>query len=299
MNSFSIYLLLGYFAFFLVTAFGVALWLKSRRRPKSPFKANTRLLRSPGESLREEIQKMDDALPEQLLLAMVLPLVAAVAVTLPLLKFKVLTTNTFVPVFFAVLGIATFISAWRLIKKALKRSDYNLGYFGERVVAEALEPLRAEGWRIFHDVPAQVGKMKFNVDHVAIGPSGIFGIETKSRRKGHARPGRKDYEVFYDGKMLSWPWTDEMPAHGVQNALDRAKWLEDWLVTATGETIRVNPVLTFPEWYVKETGVDPRLRVVATSWLPSVLKARTGVLTAKQIDLLARQVDQRCRNVEY
>ena len=29
------------------------------------------------------------------------------------------------------------------------------------------------------------------------------------------------------------------------------------------------------------------------------MRAKSGVLTAKQIDLLARQLDQRCRNVEY
>ncbi len=247
MNSYSIYFLLGYLALFLLTAFGVAWWLKSRHRPKSPFKVSTRLLRSPGESLREEIQRMDDVLPEQMLVAMGLPLLVSVGVTLPLVKFKVLNNTTFVPVFFAVLGITTLVSAWWFIRKALTRADYYLGYFGERVVGETLEQLRAEGWRIFHDVPAQVGKMKFNVDHVAVGPGGVFGIETKSRRKGHARPGRKDYEAFYDGKMLSWPWTDEPEAYGVKNALDRAKWLEEWLVTAIGEKIRVNPVLTFPE----------------------------------------------------
>ncbi|MDI1336350.1 MAG: nuclease-related domain-containing protein [Lacunisphaera sp.] len=299
MNWTLAYLFFGYLLFFLIAVFGVGWWLKGKRRPKSPFKKSTRLLRAPGESLRLRIQEMDDVFPELMLVAMSGPLLAALLVAWLLIYMKGAEPRSILITFLSLLILLTLAAAWWLIKKALKRADYYLGYYGERVVGEILEPLRAEGWQIYHDVPAQVGKMKFNVDHVAIGPGGIFGIETKARRKGNALPGRKDHEVLYDGQKLMWPWADEQPPKGVQNAIDRAKWLEGWLTSATGESIKVNAVLTLPEWFVKETGVDPRLRVVASSWLPDVLKARRGVLTDKQIDLLARQLEQRCRDVEY
>lgn len=48
---------------------------------------------------------------------------------------------------------------------------------GEEKVGAMLEGLREHGFYIFHDVQLpQVG----NVDHVALGPRGFFGIETKS-----------------------------------------------------------------------------------------------------------------------
>mgnify|MGYP000447730379 CR=1 FL=1 len=49
-------------------------------------------------------------------------------------------------------------------------------------VAEALAPLTVDGCRIFHDVPAAA----FNLDHVIVGPTGVFALETKTRRAGPA-----------------------------------------------------------------------------------------------------------------
>ena len=290
--------LAGYVVFFLLAMVGFALLLKRRQHPKSPFKKETRLLRGPGESLLKKIHDMDDALPLQLIQAIGLPLFVCSLAAVVTLKWHLASTRTTALVFAGLLMASALAAAWWLVNKALSRANHYLGYYGERVVAELLEPLRAQGWHIFHDVQAQVGKERFNVDHVAIGSGGFFAIETKTRRKGHAIKGREDYKVFYDGKKLLWPWGDEEP-YGVDKAIYRAKWLETWLKAATGENIEVKPVLTFPEWYVKETVVDPRLRVVTSSWLPDVLTARRGVLTEKQIDLLARQLDQRCRDVEY
>jgi Nuclease-related domain len=59
------------------------------------------------------------------------------------------------------------------------RSDRWLqGAEGEESVGRVLEGLEAQGWYAVHDVSLGRG----NVDHVAIGPGGIFAIETKSHR---------------------------------------------------------------------------------------------------------------------
>lgn len=52
------------------------------------------------------------------------------------------------------------------------------GAEGEESVGRALEALEPQGWYAVHDISLGRG----NVDHVAIGPGGIFAIETKSRR---------------------------------------------------------------------------------------------------------------------
>jgi hypothetical protein len=51
------------------------------------------------------------------------------------------------------------------------------GEHGELTVAESLEQLRTIGYRPIHDI---VGK-GFNIDHVLVGPAGVFAIETKFR----------------------------------------------------------------------------------------------------------------------
>ena len=52
---------------------------------------------------------------------------------------------------------------------------------GERRVARALRPLERRGWQIDHDVAKPRGG---NVDHIALGPNGLFTIETKLNRFG-------------------------------------------------------------------------------------------------------------------
>ncbi len=52
------------------------------------------------------------------------------------------------------------------------------GAEGERRTAEALAALPAHEWTVFHDVPWP-GRPRANVDHVAVGPTGIFVIDSK------------------------------------------------------------------------------------------------------------------------
>jgi len=83
-----------------------------------------------------------------------------------------------------------------------RQADDYLGFFGERYVAGWLDPLKAQGWFIFHDVPCAGATEQFNLDHVAVGPGGVWVVETKTRRKGRARPGRKEHEVVFDGVQI-------------------------------------------------------------------------------------------------
>ncbi|WP_338325265.1 nuclease-related domain-containing protein [Pedococcus bigeumensis] len=49
------------------------------------------------------------------------------------------------------------------------------GVWGERATANALRALEREGWVVLHDLPAGRG----NVDHIAIGPGGVFLLDSK------------------------------------------------------------------------------------------------------------------------
>jgi hypothetical protein len=112
-----------------------------------------------------------------------------------------------------------------------------------------------------------------------------------------AREGRDDNKVFFDGEQLDWPWGEDRL--GMDLAMGNAKWLKNWLLKTTGVQTEVIPVLALPGWCV-EAPAHASLRVVNPSWLPDVIKIDGPVLlTAKQIDICTRQVEQRCRDVAY
>ncbi|HVT92880.1 MAG TPA: nuclease-related domain-containing protein [Bryobacteraceae bacterium] len=278
--------------------FAAIQWLKGKRRPKLPFKPDRdRLLRGPGESLKRKIEAMDENMIYLLVALMALPILAGLGVLAGLQQSQTGTTGQRLAAGLLVALGTLLAGSWYLAKEAIRRGNHHLGWFGERMTAEELDPLREQGWRVFHDVPAESGKYDFNIDHVLVGPGGVFSIETKMRRMGHARPGRKDHEVRYDGKVLSWPWTED--TYGLKQAADNARWLRDWLSLMTGENVPVTPVLIFPGWYVVPPNAVHPVSVVHPSYLPGFVNLRTGILNSRQIDLLARQLEARCRDVEY
>ena len=56
---------------------------------------------------------------------------------------------------------------------------YGRGADGEEATAQALAPLAAQGWVVLHDV-AWPGRRLANIDHVAVGPPGVFVIDSKN-----------------------------------------------------------------------------------------------------------------------
>lgn len=64
-----------------------------------------------------------------------------------------------------VLGVHTDERAWRV------------GAEGERIVGSELAKLEGRGWQVLHDVP--VGERGANIDHVLVGPGGVWTVNTK------------------------------------------------------------------------------------------------------------------------
>jgi hypothetical protein len=284
-----------YVLLFMVAVFAIGMWSRSRRRERAPVEF--KLLRGPGESLRRRLSSFDENLIFYVGLSATTPLVPAV-VTLYVIAKLAPKTNLFLglAIVGAVFLVGSIISGRWLWGRFVIYRNYKLGYLGERTVAEALMPLVRQGYHIFHDLPASAGERKFNIDHVVVGPTGVFAIETKTRRKGRARPGHKDHEVTFDGQQLIWPWAEDR--HGLEQAENEARWLSDWLNKLTGFGVTVRPILALPGWYVKAIARGT-VNVVNAKGLCSAVKGRGQVvLTDEQIDIITRQLDERCRDVE-
>jgi Nuclease-related domain len=172
-----------------------------------------------------------------------------------------------------------------------------LGLRGEQAVAEKLAELAPDGYRAVHDFPA--GK-DWNIDHVVVGPGGVFAIETKTRSKRTAPPGKKDQEVLYDGKLLMFPWFTDDKA--VRQAEANARWLTNYLKKATGlESVCVTGLLVIPGWYVayRNSPREHRVRAMPETMLVQHLRDRSRTLSDQEIKQIAFQLDQKCRDVEF
>jgi hypothetical protein len=280
-----------YLAAYAVCLVVLWLWRVNRRRERPPVAP--RLLRGPGESLRWRLQRLDDALLLHAFGAAFLPMGVFVGGLMLALNLPASDRDAAMLGAFAVFLITLFFAGrWTLQKFTLRR-DCHLGLLGEKIVAEAIEPLVHEGCRIFHDVPAG----SFNVDHVIVGPTGVFAIETKTRRAGRGLPDRQPDEITFDGHELRYPWGED--TFGLDQARSRAAWLETWLRDVAGEPRMPVPVLTFPGWNVATTAAGADVEVVAPSAIPGLVRNRPPSLERAQIDHIARQLEQRCRDVEF
>lgn len=194
-------------------------------------------------------------------------------------------------VFGVIVLITTFVVRPRLMRSLRCYWDYQLGFKGERVVAEELNQLLSQGWRIFHDVPFA----GFNVDHVAVGPVGVFVVETKTRRKWKDRATvHPAHVVVWDGKLLTWP-SGEKNNLGLEQAGRNAKTVGEFLSKATGEPVSCQPVLTLPGWWIEPAGRGSVI-VSATKGLSKILlKCGGSVMPPAQVQRIAYQLEQRCR----
>lgn len=195
--------------------------------------------------------------------------------------------------------VLTTLSAWRIVRSWKQRQSYYLGWFGERVVAEKLAPLRFSGWRVFHDVPFVNNGKSFNIDHVVVGEGGLFVLETKVRRKGGGRSGQADDHVVFDGQALHWPRfkNDE---EGLEQVERNAATLSAWIKEELGFTVPATPILVIPAWTLKFTSQrEPRpCRVDSANWIQNTFKDRTPILAPQTVELVARRLLAKCRDVD-
>ncbi|AOS45462.1 Nuclease-related domain protein [Lacunisphaera limnophila] len=289
----------GYFFFFIVCALALVWWQRRQRKTRKPFGDDTRLLRTAGETQLKIFSKFEEDFALWLGTAAGVPALI-VGTMLPLtLKMPDILQWAWLGLTVLVFIGSFYVAVRWFAKKTEEMSNRYLGYFGERIVAEHLEPLKGQGWRILHDVPFQNNGTKFNLDHIAIGPQGVFAIETKTRRKGNARPGFDDHRVFFDGRDLEWPWGNDN--HGLEQAERNAMELTKVIKAETDERVHVTPILTLPGWFVepRPSRATRMCRVTNPKGLTKFLPSGPAVLDAAKIAAIATKLEARCRDVEY
>ncbi|MEK7590849.1 MAG: nuclease-related domain-containing protein [Patescibacteria group bacterium] len=177
-------------------------------------------LRNPGESLFWKIMQIFDGIEMLVILVAIMGIFTAWEWVR---WFREVPPN---PIGSSILfGILCVLVVIRIIRNIHSLRNYSLGLMGERHVAEMLEELKVYGYYFIHDIPC--GRM--NIDHVLVGPGGIFTIETKMARKKSGESGEimhTNKGVFMNGKR-GWCgkalWEAEKEAEYLQGILDSGR----------------------------------------------------------------------------
>ncbi|HAM25957.1 MAG TPA: NERD domain-containing protein [Microbacteriaceae bacterium] len=158
------------------------------------------------------------------------------------------------------------------------RSWYH-GALGEIEVARVLSRLGSE-WTVLHAVP--VGSGKSDIDHVVIGPAGIFTINTKN----HA-----DHKIFVSGStfMVSGQKHDHL-----RNALHEAERASRLLSGVTGRPVTVTPLIVVVNPASITIGRKrPTVTVLASSRLRRWLVARPRIMSARAVTHFSMFAEER------
>ena len=139
------------------------------------------------------------------------------------------------------------VAAWatrKMIVHGASRRRAIAGLKAELFTAQELNRLIGMGCTVLHDVPAD----KFNLDHVVIGPRGVFLVETKSVRKPRKAKGQDHFKVAYDGEYLRFPGFVSRKA--VAQTRRQAQWLASYLKDATNRPVPVFATIALPGWWI-------------------------------------------------
>jgi hypothetical protein len=86
--------------------------------------------------------------------------------------------------------------AAKLLGIRTEATSWEVGAAGERRVGDRLDRLRAHGWNVLHSIPLKSGA---DIDHLIIGPGGVFTINTK-HHPGARVTGKGDF-VRVNGQL--------------------------------------------------------------------------------------------------
>jgi hypothetical protein len=179
-----------------------------------------------------------------------------------------------------VLALAVAAGAWwRLrFRPSPETQAWQRGAVGERHVARLLEPLVRAGWGVSHDL--RVPGSTANIDHVVIGPAGVFVIDAKNYR-GRLRISRDG--LLWHGRFF------------LALTLSATRWEADKLQARIGAAdIAVVPVVAVvgavvPFGQVTFMGVT----VLPARRLPGLLRSLPPTLTPERAREVAAQINRR------
>lgn len=142
-----------------------------------------------------------------------------------------------------------------------RRDTWYVGLTGERAVGRALARLVRDHpeWRVLHSLPDPVDRYypEKDIDHLVIGPRGVFALNTKHHRGKKVRIG--DDQAFFGGSAEPYPRSSRREAARASDHLSRAcrfpVTVQPVLVFVAARSVRLagsNKGETVPALHAKE-----------------------------------------------
>lgn len=271
---------------------------KQRRELVESPPQEEKLLRPPGHSLALKLDTIWEDFVGKLLLSVGCGMLTALFGPLVLLflnapEYRVWALIPLAPALALLFLTFHYLNEARtLIGKA---RHYRLGLRGEQAVAEALTEVASSGYRAFHDLP---GGETWNIDHVVVGPQGVFVIETKARSRRTATGKQPAHKVGYDAETLYFPAGEDRLA--IPQARRNARWLGEYLTKRTGERVDAAPLVVLPGWYVERGAADTKgLAAMNATYLKKFLANQPSQLPPAQVRRIITALEEKCRDVEF
>lgn len=215
--------------------------LRRRGGRRSPL--TDKLAHLPGEQLCQRMASLADTIEGHIVQLLVIGPVALLVLLLPRVQWSNLHLSWLDWLVILAAIVVSIENVRRIRPLWHQRAKSREGMHAEIAVAQQLDRLQAQDCLVLHDIPAT----GFNLDHVVVGQSAVFMVETKSRRK--RGEGKASANVTYDGKSLEFPtWFETKP---LDQARANARWLAEYLRGETGDSTPVIPVVCLPGWYVQ------------------------------------------------
>jgi len=273
----------------LLAAVSIERWRRKRKGERQPL--SEKLLRPPGYSLQRKLEDLNDDFNGWFAGAF---LFSALAIIFASVVPANLSARI---VYLTMFGLTTAICAVLAWRTLWNIRSYRMGLLGEQAIAEELQRLIPCGYKMFHDIPCEKKDCKWNIDHVAVGPAGVFAIETKYRTKKPGRNGEQDHKATFDGNRIEFA-SGDYDAQAPEQARNNARWLEKELSKATGERVTVQPIVALPGWYVT-LKANSDVKVLSGKQISGFIAKEPAQLSGKLIQQISYQLEQRCRDVEY
>lgn len=248
---------------------------------RSPLKAAP--LRIPGQSVEEEREKLISDVVEQWgLQAVIFILLAGFEWWRWYVDMKPRPW-----LFTGAAALMTALAAWRIWRVIPRLRNLRQARDGERVVGQFLERLREDGYQVFHDV---VGN-GFNIDHLIVGPTGVYTIETKTWSK----PVKGRPEIVFDGERVL-AGTQSPERDPVIQAKAQAGWIRALIQESAGKKAFVRPVVVFPGWFISASpGALRDIWVLEPKALPAFLSNEPRRLSEEDVKLFSFHISRSIR----
>ncbi|CAN5145007.1 hypothetical protein BH09ACT5_BH09ACT5_03110 [soil metagenome] len=158
--------------------------------------------------------------------------------------------------------------------------SWYLGTLGEIAVGERLAQL-GDGWLVLHSVP--FGSAETDIDHLVIGPTGIYSLNTKHHRGA--------YIWVHDHALR----VENQPTHYLQASLGEVGRVLERLRRKTGQNHAITPVLVMvnPRTINDKRAPDARLpAVVDARDLVGWLRQQPPTLSRTEIELVTLAAEE-------